>query len=231
MTEPAGRAAPFLVGAAVAASVLLAVAIAVVLSAPVRRPVDARATVRPSPSRVPEPTATPGPSPGTLAVVADPESPPTPEELGLLERLVAFARTGDSGTLSEMPLSSDGVWLGLAGELVARRTPVELADTAAWTLARDAFRGYVGPFSALDLLRNPAKGGMVEVHELIARVGPHARCAAAPVPPAPGLEGHRRLSIEPVLIGSASCLSWWSVDLFVDGEGMIEALTLDLWEP
>jgi len=28
-----------------------------------------------------------------------------------------------------------------------------------------------------------------------------------------------------------SCLDWFTIDFFVDNDGMVAAITLDLWEP
>lgn len=41
--------------------------------------------------------------------------------------------------------------------------------------------------------------------------------------------GLRHLSIQPS--DAASCLEWWTVNLFLNGGGLIAGVTLDLWEP
>lgn len=51
------------------------------------------------------------------------------------------------------------------------------------------------------------------------------------MPSPKGFEGHQRVSIQPAETTIDSCLSWFSVDLFVNGDGRIAAVTLDIWEP
>lgn len=73
-----------------------------------------------------------------------------------------------------LPLAADGVSLGLADRLEPARSPGELAEPASWLLQQEAFPGYVGPFSALELLA----GGQA----LEGAVGPHPHCVSPPVP-------------------------------------------------
>jgi hypothetical protein len=44
-----------------------------------------------------------------------------------------------------------------------------------------------------------------------------------------GLESLRQQSVQPAK--TDSCLEWFSVDLFVNEDGEIAAVTLDLYEP
>ena len=60
-------------------------------------------------------------------------------------------------------------------------------------------------------------------------VGPHNHCAGSARPAPAGYESLRRISIQPAAIDS--CLEWWTVDLFVTDDGLISAITYDLWEP
>jgi hypothetical protein len=46
-----------------------------------------------------------------------------------------------------------------------------------------------------------------------------------------GLAYKRRVSLQPAYGSVTSCLSWFTVDLFVDEHRDIVAVTLDLWEP
>jgi hypothetical protein len=39
----------------------------------------------------------------------------------------------------------------------------------------------------------------------------------------------RRLSIQPA--GISSCLEWYAIDVFLDDDGRIGGVMLDLWEP
>ena len=165
-------------------------------------------------------------------VIIGPDDPDTPtgDEMAMLEALVLFARSPDGGGLGDVPLSADGVWLGLGDELIVRHAAAELSKPAAWRLDAAAFRGRVGPFSALELLADWSPAMIdAHVHEAAVSVGEHPHCASPPVPPPPEVAALRRLSVQPV--GASSCLSWWTVDLFVEPGGAIAAITLDLYEP
>jgi hypothetical protein len=165
-----------------------------------------------------------------VLIGSDQEDQPFGDEMAMLEALVLFARTSEKEFLADVPLSADGVWLGLANRLSVRLSPEHLARPRAWRLPTQGFRGHVGPFSALELLADWGRGLAGDsVHEATVSVGPHPHCAAPPVP-APGEVAElRRLSVQPV--GAASCLSWWTVDFFVEPGGAIAAITLDLYEP
>ena len=117
---------------------------------------------------------------------------------------------------------ADLVRLGVGGELTEVRARAELADPAAWLVDVEGFRARVGPFSALELAAN--------AEATVVSVGEHPHCAGPPVPPPPDVASHARVSVQPDVTGE-SCLQWWTVDLFVDASGQIEAVTLDLWEP
>jgi hypothetical protein len=183
----------------------------------------------------PDPAGTPLYLPeacGSTEILIRPDEAGVPmgDEMAMLEDLVLFARSPDEKALNGVPLSGDGVWIGLAEELMVRRTPEELADPAAWTLDAEAFRGRVGPFSALDLLADWDQGqNAPPVREAMVIVGDHPHCASPQIA-APGeVADLRRLSIQP--IGPDSCLTWWTVDLFIGPDGSIHAITLDLYEP
>ena len=88
-------------------------------------------------------------------------------------------------------------------------------------LELEAFRARTGPFSALEPLIDERP------HVIVA--GPHNHCASPPVPAPEGYEAHRRVSVQPA--DATSCLEWFSVDLFLEADGTIDAITLDLYEP
>jgi hypothetical protein len=158
------------------------------------------------------------------------ESQPSGDEMAMLEALVLFARTGEAHHLARVPLSADGVWLGLADQLTVQLSPDELVQPDAWRIEAEAFRGFVGPFSPLDQLA--AWGPQSDrpfVREASVTVGPHSHCASPPVPAPQDVAGLRRLSIQP--IGEVACLAWWTVDFFVEPNGDIVAITLDRYEP
>ena len=121
-----------------------------------------------------------------------------------------------------MPRFADEVQLGLGDELLQTRARDDLADPSAWEIAKPGFRGATGPFSAYELLVK-SRG------DLTLNEGAHPRCASPPGAVPAGLESMRHQSIQPAK--TDSCLEWFSVDLFVNEDGEIAAVTLDLWEP
>lgn len=141
---------------------------------------------------------------------------PTPADLAVVETLTVFAQTAEG--FEGLPFASE-VGLGLADRILRTVTVEELTSAAAWALEDDGFRARTGPFSALELIADDA----------VVTVGTHAHCASPPVPAPEGFAGHRRISVQPV--GIDSCLQWYTIDLFVNVEGTIDAVTLDLFEP
>lgn len=144
-------------------------------------------------------------------------------DLSEAEAFVRFAHSPGASTLADLGPAPSGIRLGLASRLLTTLTVTSAADPASWRLdPGDYFRGSTGGFSALDLLKK-AKG------PLKFGIGPHAHCAGPPVPAPPIVAGLRDLSIQPNRM--ASCLDWFTVDLFVDAQHRLVAVTLDLWEP
>lgn len=147
---------------------------------------------------------------------------PSSAEQGLIEALRRFAQAPGSTTAAGVPFGSS-VALGLGDRVLVTRPSDDLVRADAWSLDMPVHRAYVGPFSALRLLARP---GAIRVS-----VGPHPHCASPPVASPPELVGLRRVSAQPELGENASCLQWWTVDLFVSREGRIVGVTMDLWEP
>lgn len=141
------------------------------------------------------------------------------DEQALLDAFVAVSTDGpiDTGSLR----LAEEVQIGLSDQLLVSRTREELADPASWVLDLEAFRAYEGPFSALEVLESMTA---TEV-----RAGRHDHCASPPASITPTLRDVRHLSIQPT--GIDSCLSWATVDIFVDDTGAVVGITLDLWEP
>jgi len=142
-----------------------------------------------------------------------------------LRALLRFARDRDSRSFAEVPLAAR-VWLGLGERLYVQRSRDALADRRAWRIDEELFGAFSGPFSALRLL---SRGKPRDGHALQVVAGAHARCASPPIP-APERVAHlRRISVQPD--HPADCLSWWTVDLFLNRRGQIRAVTLDMYEP
>ncbi len=155
---------------------------------------------------------------GTLSPTPSPRDP----NEQLVYSVIEFARSPSRKAFSAIPLSKDGVWLGLGPRLVAKRSLEELSKPRGWVLDVDYFfRAGVGPFSALHLLN--------EATAVRVSVGPHRHCASPPVRPPRKFAELDRVSVQPRKIGS--CLQWWTVDFFVSADGTIQAVTLDHWEP
>jgi hypothetical protein len=138
-----------------------------------------------------------------------------------METLISFARAPSDTTWGSVPFS-ESVGLGLGETLRERHAPRDLRDPSAWQLGVDLFRGRAGTASALDLIAS--EQGALRVTK-----GPHPHCAAPPVPPPPQVADLRRVVVQPR--DPDGCLDWWTVDAFVNDNGEIEAVTIDLWEP
>jgi hypothetical protein len=196
----------------VLAALLLAACVPTALPAPASAPsAGAPLTSAPALTFAADPTPLP---------TAVPRGMPTAADERLIGAIVAFARAPSAGTLAAVPFA-DRVRLGLSDRLMTERASRDLLRPDAWVLEQVAFRGHVGPYSALDVL---AKSGPTVVS-----VGPHPHCASPPVPPPVDFAASRRVSVQPT--GIDTCLLWWTVDLFVSPTGRIEAVTLDLWDP
>lgn len=151
-----------------------------------------------------------------LIVQGGPEATPTEEDEELIEAFTSFAATGDG--FDDITFAPE-VGLGLADRIVRSVPASVLADRTTWEIDDHGFRARTGPFSALEL----ATG------EVAITAGSHAHCASPPVAAPTGFADHRRLSIQPT--SATSCLEWSTVDLFIDADGNIAAVTLDLFEP
>jgi len=151
--------------------------------------------------------------------------PPAPAsgDVDLTRAFRAFATAPSPGTASEVPFAPE-VRLGAASRLLSTVDADDVDDPRAWVLRLEYFRGYSGPFSALELVQDHGDG-------LTTSVGPHPHCAGPPVPAPHALDDLRRVSLQPSSRSVDSCLDWFTVDLFVDDAGTVRAVTLDLWEP
>jgi hypothetical protein len=140
----------------------------------------------------------------------------------IADGFVEFAEHPTDASFAALPLS-DMVELGLGPNVIATFPRGELRRPDAWWLELEHFRAYSGPFSALEVLD---RFGVYEVIE-----GEHPHCAGPPVQAPEGFESFERISVQPKPGTYDSCLQWATVDLFVDEDGLVVAITLDLWEP
>lgn len=140
----------------------------------------------------------------------------------LVDRFVEFASRPSDEAFAVLPLA-ETVALGLGPTILASVLKGELRQPATWDLDMEYFRAYVGPFSAFEEL---ARKGDYQVTE-----GPHNHCASPPVPAPVGYEELTRIGVQPADGSIDSCLMWSTVDFFVNGDGVVEAITYDLWEP
>lgn len=143
---------------------------------------------------------------------------PTDADGAVIDAFLAFAADPSPDRAADLPLAAD-VALGLGPDIAFTRPSADLADPSAWQIDRAEFRAWSGPFSALDIAAEP----------VIITIGDHPRCAAPPEPPPSQFESHRRISIQPEM--ATSCLEWWTIDFFIDDDGDIAAITLDLFAP
>lgn len=183
------------------------------------------------------PTASgPVPSAPTTAPTTAPTSPPagpSADDRDLARALVALASSPGPETLAAAHFAPE-VALGLGRRLEVVQPRDGLTRTSGWSIDAASFRAYAGPFNALELLAaqaaDPPLGTARGVAAFAVTVGPHPHCAGPPVPAPRGLEHLRRVSLQPATGTIDGCLEWFSVDLFVDADGIV-AVTLDLWEP
>lgn len=145
----------------------------------------------------------------------------TTEDESLIADLLRLADSFNEQNLATMPFGEE-VALGLGDQLHASRSLPELVDPGGWSIDVADFRGYAGPFSALDVARDAGA--------TVVSVGDYDRCVAPPTSAPEEVAALRRVSVQPVLGAQESCLRWWSVDLFLD-DGRIVAVTLDLYGP
>lgn len=147
---------------------------------------------------------------------------PSVADVSLVEAFVEFAQTGTAESFSQLPLA-DSVDLGLGPQIELTAEADDLQSPSSWVIDVELFRAYVGPFSALVLLE--------QADDFVVQMGPHPHCVGPPQPAPKGLDDHTRLSIQPSDDSIDSCLQWWTVDFFVGTSGLVEAITMDVYEP
>lgn len=139
--------------------------------------------------------------------------------------LVEFAQARDASSFAEIPFGAD-VILALGGEALVDRPHGELADPEAWVVdpGPNGFRDRSGPFSALDVIAS--------TDTIAIAVGRLGSCVSGDPQPMPdGLTSLHVISLQPSREGSATCMDWWSVDIFVTDAGRVEGIDLDRGAP
>jgi hypothetical protein len=167
----------------------------------------------------------PSPPDAPVTTSTDGTSLPTAEDRDLIQSFLRFAAGPDLDSAPLVPFAEE-VALGLGDALHVGRSRAELGDAAAWSIdmeGEEYFRAHTGPFSALELA--------ADARDVVVSVGPHRHCASSPVPPPAEVSRLRHVSVQPSPDSIDSCLSWWTVDLFLTPEGEVAAVTLDIWEP
>ena len=127
-----------------------------------------------------------------------------------------------------MPFAPE-VQLGLRDAIDKTVPRTKLADKASWRIDREEFAAAVGPFDATATLREFA-GIHTEIDPFTIGAGDYPHCNRQTFR-APELAGLARVTIQPRDGTIDSCISWFSVDLFVDHGGKIAAVTMDHGEP
>lgn len=125
--------------------------------------------------------------------------------------------------LGDLSLHPDGVELRLGNSGHVREVAVDaLHDPATWEFeVPEGYAGFVGPFSVLRSLEG--------VDELTVSVGEHDFCANPPQPTPDHLTGFTLVGITPAAIDS--CIDWFAVDLWLDEDGLVRAIRLELYGP
>lgn len=133
--------------------------------------------------------------------------PVTGADAALARQFYRFAADPSLGA----PFVDGDVWIGIEDGLAATAVSAdERADLAAWQLdAEYAERG--GPFSALDVLAS--SGGYYEVHRGVVGTCPGGNDATPTE-----LAGLRAISLTVPEDSIDSCMDWWDVTLFLDGD-------------
>lgn len=161
-----------------------------------------------------------GTSPGGLVI----EGQPSERQVFIAESLLVRARDrGDLGDVSDLSPHPDGVGLYLGDRLVRNATPEMLTRDDTWVLDDEGqgYQGFSGPFHVLDTL--------ARAEEPSVAVGPQPHCAADPRPAPAGLEDATRVALRPTR--ASSCIEWFVVNLYLDGQERVVAVQLDLFGP
>lgn len=145
--------------------------------------------------------------------------PVTGPDAALARQFYRFAADPSLGA----PFVDGPVWTGIEGGLAATTViGARRADLATWQLDAE-YAERSGPFSALDVVAG--SGGYYEV-----RRGVVGTCPGGPATAPAELAGLRAITLTVPEGSIDSCMSWWGVTLFLDGDA-IRGVGLRLGSP
>jgi hypothetical protein len=176
------------------------------------------------------------PSEDKASTPTQPLPSPDNNDIRLIRAFVRFAVRPSESTASRVPFAPT-IRLGVGDNLSNELDRTDAAQPSAWVLDLASFGGITGPFSALDRIREHAamansqtvavSGGAFDVS-----LGEHLRCSVSePISDPAEIVVSRRVSLKPAKGSLTSCLDWFSVDLFLNPAGEVQAVLLDVWEP
>jgi hypothetical protein len=163
-------------------------------------------------------------------VCIDPVDVESPAQ-ALADTVVAFATEPSNDTAAALPLA-ETVELGLGPDLLIERTKGELSDPAAWAIDRERVDGDTEPFSALETIRHTSTKMAVreyrEDRDRYQGLPWESLCAWEPPPPPDSVADMQRVSVQADKDIVATLQDMFYVDLYVDEDGLIHAVTLTL---
>lgn len=149
----------------------------------------------------------------------------------LADAFVAFATEPSKDTAAALPFA-DTVELGLGPDSLIERTADELSDPDAWAIDRELVPGGTEQFSALETIRhNDTKMAVREYRQVRTESEDlpwESLCAWEPPPPPDSVAGMQRVSVQADYDTVATIQDMFYVDLYVDEDGLIRAVTLTL---
>ena len=175
-------------------------------------------------------------SPFPTDVTTQPDSAPDirGRDTALIRDFVEFATHPSEQTAAALPFATV-VRLGLGRDLLTTVRGNDISDASKWVLDVEYFRATSGPFNALRPVKTTVNEDRTEPggngSPFKVSVGEHPHCASPPMAPPDGLQTLRRVSLQPADDTIDTCLRWFSVDLFLNQERRVVAVTLDVWEP
>lgn len=213
---------------------MAAIAIGVLLSAGCgpQQPETESSTETSAPST----SAASSPLPSPTDATQHPDSAPDTQgrDTALIRDFVEFATHPSEHAAAALPFAPV-VRLGLGRDLLTTVRGNDISDAANWVLDVEYFRATSGPFNALRPVKMTVNEERTEPggngSPFKVSVGEHPHCASPPMAPPDGLQTLRRVSLQPADDTIDTCLRWFSVDLFLNQERRVVAVTLDIWEP